>query len=181
MISELKASTSERASIRFHRGKVVTRLVLGLVFLAFVSFCFFQSDNSTKPIFLFLILVSLHILIFHGLNHFNQHNKGKYGLELNDKGITNNTGNTSVVIPWTEIEDFQTGFYRANQQIFIKVSNPNKYHQIKRNTYLTLINQSGKFFRSKPDLLWIDVNLLDINEKQLLIVLHSKLRQSKAD
>ena len=179
MISELRASTSERVSIRFHRGKIVTRLVLGLVFLAFFSFSFFQSDNSTKPIFLFLILVSLHVLIFHSLNHFNQHNKGKYGIELNDNGITNNTGNTSVVIPWTEIEDFRTGFYRANQQIFIKVGNPDKYHQLKRSAYLTFINRIGKFFRSKPDLLWIDVNLLDINEKQLLSLLHLKLNKVK--
>ncbi|SOD15258.1 STM3941 family protein [Pedobacter xixiisoli] len=181
MMYNVNLSPNEQTGIGFQHGKIVTRIILGFAFLAFVSFCLFQSDNSIKPIFLFLILVSLHIIVIHGLRHLIQHNNAKLGLAFDKKGITNNTADTSVFIPWTEIEDFQTGFYRANQQIFVKVSNPDKYHQLRRSAYLTFINRIGKFFRSKPDLLWIDVNLLDINEKHLLNLLHSKLEESRAD
>lgn len=180
MISSTEINADQQININFHRGKIITRLVLGLLFITFISFCLVQSFNSVKPIFLFLILVSFHILIFHGLAHLNQFRNGKTGLELNNKGIFNNTADTSLFIPWTEVEEFQTGFYRANQQIVIKVRDVNKYHHIKRTAYLTLINRIGLFFRSKPDLLWIDVNLLDINEKQLLNLLHSKRNEIKA-
>lgn len=170
---------NERISISFHRGKIVTRLVLCLAFIAFILFCLIQSNNSVKPIFLFLIFVSLHILIFHGIAHLMQYRLKQPGLELKKNGIVNNTGDTSVFIPWSEIDRFEHGFYRANQQIFIKVNEPNKYNEIQRGTYLTFVHYLGKFFRTKPDLLWIDVNLLDINEKQLLVLLHSKLSESK--
>ena len=170
---------NERISISFHRGKIVTRLVLCLAFIAFILFCLIQSNNSVKPIFLFLIFVSLHILIFHGIAHLMQYRLKQSGLELKKNGIVNNTGDTSVFIPWSEIDRFEHGFYRANQQIFIKVNEPNKYNEIQRGTYLTFVHYLGKFFRTKPDLLWIDVNLLDINEKQLLALLHSKLSDSK--
>jgi len=174
-------SINERISIiNFHRGKIITAIIIGLIFIAFVLFCLSHSSNSEKPIFIFLILVSTHILIFHGLVHLRQLIKGKPGLEFDNNGIWNNTADTSVFIPWSEVEEFQTGFYRANKQIFIKVSKPNKYHQLKRNAYLGLVNRIGRFFRSKPDLLWIDVNLLDTNEKQLLGLLHSKWNEVKA-
>lgn len=181
MISNKEIKQNEQVKINFHRGKIITRLALGLVFILFISFCLIYESNSVKPIFVFLILVSLHIFIFHGIVHLLQHNKGEFGLVLNEKGITNNTGDTSIFVPWDEIESFQHGFYRANQQIFIKVNDLNKYHHIKRTGYLTLINRIGKFFRSKPDLLWIDVNLLDIKEKHLLALLHAKWNEVKAN
>lgn len=180
MASNLNHPKEEEININFHRGKIITRLTLNLAFIAFISFCLLQASNSVKPIFLFLILVSLHLLIFNGLNHLNQHYKGKFGLELDHKGIWNNTADTLVFIPWDEIEEFQTGFYRANQQIFIKVKEPDKYNQIKRNAYLTFFHYVGHFFQSKPDLLWIDVNLLDTTEKQLLVLLHAKLNENKS-
>lgn len=176
----MNSKTENRITISFSRSKIITAIVIGLIFIAFSSYCLLDGDNTTKPIFIFLILVFIHILIFHSLNHFQQLKKGEHGLEFNEEGIWNNTADTPVFIPWNEVEAFQTGFYRANRQIFIKVSNPNKYHEMKRSTYLDLINRIGRFFRSKPDLLWIDVNLLDTNEKQLLSLLHAKWNEVKA-
>lgn len=173
-------SVNERVTIDFSRNKIITAIVIGLILIAFSSYCLLDSDNTTKPIFIFLILVFIHILIFHSLNHLQQLKKGEYGLEFDTKGIWNNTADTPVFIPWNEVEAFQTGFYRAHRQIFIKVSNLDKYHLLKRSAYLTLINRIGRFFRSKPDLLWIDVNLLDTNEKQLLSLLHTKWNEVKA-
>mgnify|MGYP003574908814 CR=1 FL=1 len=173
-------SLNERTTINFNRGKIITAIVIGLILIVFSSYCLLDGDNTTKAIFIFLILVSTHILIFHALVHLRQLKRGKPGLEFDNNGIWNNTADTPVFIPWSEVEAFQTGFYRANKQIFIKVSNPDKYHLLKRSAYLAFMNRIGRFFRSKPDLLWIDVNLLDTSEKQLLSLLHSKWNEVKA-
>ena len=173
-------AVNESININFNRSKIITAIVIGLILIAFFSYCFLDGDITTKAISAFLILISIHILIFHALVHLGQLKRGEPGLQFNKEGVYNNTADTPVFIPWNEVEAFQTGFYRANNQIFIKVNNPDKYHLLKRSEYLAFMNRIGRFFRSKPDLLWIDVNLLDTNEKQLLSLLHAKWNKVKA-
>lgn len=165
--------------ISFNKTKLITGTILCMVFILFLSLGIMYTSNSYMPVFLFLILVSLHILIFHKINHLIQHGKKQAGFIISPTGLLNNTPDTPVFIPWHDIEDFQHGFYRANHQIFIKVHNPEKYEIMKRNTYLKIFHRIGKYFRSKPDLLWIDVEILSTTESQLLMLLRSNLNTIK--
>ncbi|MBP2618132.1 hypothetical protein J2772_003316 [Chryseobacterium jejuense] len=96
------------------------------------------------------------------------------GLEITNKGITNHTSLQSAFIDWNDIESFQAGFYRTTN-IFINSKNPEKYKDKWMNNPLQLM---GSFFSSKPESLWIDTETLDIEKKELLVLLNHKLREN---
>jgi len=162
--------------IQFKKSKISTGIFLCIAFIALLLFFIFNSSNSYAPILLFLIFVTLHILYFHKIRFWIEHKKGRPGLSIEEQGIVNNTADTPILIPWNDIQTFETGFYRAQNQIFIHVKDEKKYDQVKRTAYLTALNAIGRFFRSKPDLLWIDVDVLAISEPQLLLLLQTRLK-----
>lgn len=164
--------------IQFKKSNIMTGIFLCIAFIVLLLFIFYTSSNSYAPILIFLICITLHILYFHKIKFWIDHKNGRPGLSIEEQGILNNTADTSIFIPWEEIQSFESGFFRTQNQIFIKVRNEKKYDQVKRTTYLTALNKIGRLFRSKPDLLWIDVDVLAISEQQLLTLLRSRLAKN---
>lgn len=165
--------------IKFSESKLVTGILINLAFIIGLFFVTIYSANSYKPISIFLIFISIHILIFHKTKPFLHYKKDVSGVNIDENGILNNTENTPIFIEWKEIKNFKNGYFRTQNQIFIETINQDKYNYIKRNTYLNYFNKIGMFFRTKPDLLWIDVNVLNIEEDELLTLLRSKLKEYK--
>ncbi|RZK21022.1 MAG: hypothetical protein EOO86_02440 [Pedobacter sp.] len=161
--------------IKFSKNKLVTGVLINLAFIIGLFFITIYAENSYKPISLFLIFISAHIMIFHQIKSYRHCKKNLSGVNIDENGILNNTQNTPVFIEWKEIKRFSNGYFRAQNQIFIETINQDQYNHIKRNFYLTCFNKIGLLFRSKPDLLWIDVNLLNIKEDELLSLLRSEL------
>lgn len=167
------------AEIKFKKKKLITSIVLCLAFMIFLVYATIYASNSYKPISILLLLIAIHILYFHNIKALKLYYKGYFGIKVNEFGITNNTQDTNIFIPFEEIVEFRNGYYRSQNQIYIVTVHPQKYNQVERSTYLHYFNKVGMFFRSKPDLLWIDVNLLDITETELLSLLRSKLNKLK--
>lgn len=172
-------SGQKKLRIAFKLSKIIWGAVLCALFVALLLAGIFYLYYPQKLIFVFLCYISLHIFIFEKIRHLLQYKKRKRGLTITREGLFNNTVDTEVFIPWKEITDFGYAYYRANNQIFINVEDPEKYEKLPRNTYLTWFHHIGKFFRTKPGILWIDVDTLDITEDQLIHLLPWLLHEAK--
>jgi len=165
--------------IIFKPSNIIWGAALCAVFIVLFLVGIFFGDYPQKFVFVFLTYISLHYLIFNKMRHLSQHKKGKAGLTITDEGLFNNTGDTEVFIPWKEIINFQYGYRRTNRQIFINVTDPEKYEKLARNAYLTWFHRVGKFFRTKPHILWIDAEDLNIPQERLIALLPGLLIESK--
>lgn len=90
-------------------------------------------------------------------------------LKIDELGIVNNTQSKSYFISWNEISAFEIGHYRT-RQIYMKPISVDNYP---RKKYF------GLYFTSKPEILWIDSDMLDIKREELLKILNKKLMQYK--
>jgi len=170
----------EQTTVNFHPTKIITQIVLCALFIIILGIAVFYSEISKQIIFLFLLFACLYVLIFRNLIQLLRHRNGKPGVNLTPLGLWNYTADTPTFVRWDEIRGFKHGFYRTNDQIFIEVSDPAKFERMNRSAYLHVFYRIGRLFRSKPNLLWIDVNLLDIKTQDLLTLLQLGLRKNKA-
>lgn len=86
-------------------------------------------------------------------------------LKIDEFGIENNTLAKSYFISWSEISAFEIGHFRI-RQIYIKPISIDNYP---RKKYF------GFYFTSKPELLWIDSDMIDIKRDELINILNRKL------
>lgn len=98
---------------------------------------------------------------------------GEVALKLSKEGLINFTIAKTVSIPWNEITGFQTGLYRTDS-ILIKVDNPGQYKTTTLKNCASLIAYLNDVFSSKPYLLWIDIDMLNIRKADLLAILQKR-------
>ncbi|WP_045500074.1 STM3941 family protein [Chryseobacterium sp. StRB126] len=161
------------AEIKFRKSNIIISIILCLLGFFFFVYLLLTQYFVVKIISILWVFIVLYI-IFIKYRQLVKVNKGIPGLEISNKGITNHTSLQSVFIDWNDIESFQAGFYRTTN-IFIHSKDPAKYKDQWMNNPLQLI---GSFFSSKPESLWIDTETLDIEKKELLVLLNHKLREN---
>lgn len=162
--------------IEFKKSEIIISIILCFLGIAFLMYSLFFSSNMPKAIAIFLILVILHI-IYCRLIQLNLCLKHIPALQLDDEGITNHTNLVTKLVRWNEIVDFKTGYYRTNS-IYINPKNP-ELHKVKTvNDYISFIRYVESFFMAKPDLLWIDSDVLTIKKLELLNLLNRALKNN---
>lgn len=92
-----------------------------------------------------------------------------FALKIDEFGIENSTQAKGYFISWGEISAFEIGHFRI-RQIYIKPISIDNYP---RKKYF------GLYFTSKPELLWIDSDMLDIKRDELIDILNKKLHNYK--
>lgn len=152
-------------------------IILCLSGLVFSVFVLLKSDLSIQLIAT-LWMVIIIIILLERIAQLRNSRKGISALKIDEHGITNHTVLKATFIPWHEINDFQAGFYRT-RSIFIDVKNRAKYSSTKIRGYQSLIGYLHNLTTTKPDLLWIDTDILDLKREALLSLLKMKQQEQK--
>lgn len=168
-ISEKRLSIS-MIEIKFKKNNILFSLYLSILGLAVSVYVLFHLSLIVQLISVFWIAVIAHV-IYTKSQQLTKAKKGMPALEINDHGITNNTSPQPIYLRWGEITSFQTGFYR-NNNILINPKDPEKYRNKEMNQFFQII---GSIFSSKPEVLWIDTDVLNIKKDELLRLLNRKL------
>lgn len=84
----------------------------------------------------------------------------------------------TIFIPWNEIKQFKTGFYRTNC-IYIEPKNLEKYKAIKIKDYVDVIRYLNSFTTVNADLLWIEIDMMDIKKEKLMYLLNKEFQKHK--
>ena len=103
----------------------------------------------------------------------------KPGLTISDEGIVDNSsGNSAGIIPWSDITNIEVAQVMSQKFIMIIVKNPQKYIDRAQNK----LKKSGMKmnFKSYGSPIAISANALQINFKELEILLSEKLLQNKS-
>lgn len=157
-------------NIKFKKNNILFSLYLSILGLVASVYILFHLNVIVQLISVFWIAVIAHV-IYTKYQQLTKAKKGISALEINDHGITNNTSPQSVYLRWGDITSFQTGFYR-NNNILINPKEPEKYRNEEKNHFFQII---GRIFSSKPEVLWIDTDVLNIKKDELLNLLNRKL------
>lgn len=158
--------------IRFKKGDIIFSIALCLLGLILAIFFIFHSYLPEKIICLVWIILML-IILSERILQLNKAIKGKAALTLSEEGLINYTSVKSVSIAWNKIESFKTGLYRTNS-ILINVNNPGRYRTTTIKGYFSLIAYLNDVLSSKPYLLRIDIDMLNIKKAELLGVLQKR-------
>lgn len=160
--------------VRFKKSNIRFSMLLCVLGLSFFLYLLISQDFMVKIIsVLWLVLISYFLFIRY--RQLNIANKGIAGLEVNEEGIINRTPLHPIHLNWYDIESFQTGFYRTSN-LFI---NPKDLEQYKDKRMVGFLQLIRNIFSPKPEPLWIDTDVLDIEKKELLKLLNGKLREKK--
>ncbi|MEO5909440.1 MAG: STM3941 family protein [Pelobium sp.] len=162
--------------IEFKKSEIIISIILCFLGIAFLMYLFFFTSYTPKAIAFFLMLVIFHV-IFLRLIQLNLCLKHIPALRIDDEGIINHTNLESKLVRWNEIVDFKTGYYRTNS-IYINPKNPALYQVKTVINYISFVRYVGSFFRDKPDLLWIDIDVLAIKKPELLNLLNRALKNN---
>lgn len=157
--------------INFKRSAFVSNIILCVGAILFCSYLIYAEYNIPEKIVLSLFLVvTVFVLIFRLKQSYKMYSSGNnVALKIDELGIVNHTQSKSYFISWNEISAFEIGHYRT-RQIYMKPISVDNYP---RKKYF------GLYFTSKPEILWIDSDILDIKREELLNILNKKLMQYK--
>lgn len=153
--------------IKFKRSAFTTSIILCVVAILFCSYLIYKEYNISERIVLSLPLIAtVFVLIFRLKQLYKIYSSGNnFALKIDEFGIENNTQDKSYFISWSEISAFEIGHFRI-RQIYIKPLSIDNYP---RKKYF------GLYFTSKPELLWIDSDMIDIKQDELIHILNNKL------
>jgi len=159
----------DTAEISFKKSNIIISILLCVLGLVASIFLLFHTYLPAKIICLAGIILLL-VILSERILQLKKAIKGEVALKLSKEGLINFTLVQNVSIPWNEIEDFHTDFYRTNS-ILVNVSNHAQYKTTAIKDYVSLISYLNDMFSSKPYLLWIDVDVLDIKKAELMAIL----------
>ncbi|MFF5379923.1 STM3941 family protein [Pedobacter suwonensis] len=159
----------DTAEISFKKSNIIISILLCVLGLGASIFLLFHAYLPAKIICLAGIILLL-VILSERILQLKKSIKGEVALKLSKEGLINFMLVKTVSIPWNEIEDFHTGFYRTDS-ILVIVSNPAQYKTTAIKDYVSLIAYLNDIFSSKPYLLWIDIDMLDIKQAELLEIL----------
>lgn len=158
--------------IKFKTGRIMISFILCFIaaILVLLYLIFDRASISEKLIISPFLITVIYVLIFRFKQLLNSYSReNKVALQISDWGIINKTQHRNRSIRWNEISEFKVGYYRTHQ-IYMKPKHPENYP---RKKYF------GLYFSSKPDILWIDSDILDIKREKLLNILNQKLNEYK--
>lgn len=157
--------------INFKRSALNTSIILcvGVIFIC--SYVIYKEYSIPERIALSLFLIAIvYVLALRLKQLYKIYSSGNnVALKIDEFGIENNTQAKSYFISWNKISAFEIGHFRT-REIYIK---PISIDHYPRKKYF------GLYFTSKPEILWIDSDMLDIKRDQLINILNSKLHNYK--
>jgi hypothetical protein len=110
------------------------------------------------------------------LQQLNRYQRGEAALTIDEHTLLNNSLLKPQQIPWTDIDYFVTGLYRTNS-IFIKLNDLSSLKKEKTSGLIYLLSFIDRNLSTKPASFWIDMDVIDIKEKELLSMLLQRLKK----
>lgn len=161
--------------INFNKGKIIISMALCFLPVAIAFYAWFYSDLILKLAATVWVLVAASVFYLR-LQQLNRYQRGEAALTIDHDTLLNNSVLKPRQIPWTDIDYFVTGLYRTNS-IFIKLNDSSSLREEKTNRLIYLLSFIDHNFSTKPASFWIDMDVIDIKEQELMPMLLQRLKK----
>ncbi|WP_313267757.1 STM3941 family protein [Sphingobacterium sp.] len=161
--------------ISFNKGKIIISIILCFLPVAIAFYAWFYGDLIFKLAATIWVLVAASVFYLR-LQQLKRYQKGEAALTIDHDTLLNNSVLKPRQIPWKDIDNFATGLYRTDS-IFIKLKDSSSLKEEKTNRLIHLLSFIDHNFSTKPAPLWIDMDVINIREQELISLLNQKLKQ----
>lgn len=161
--------------INFSKGKIIISMLLCFLPAVIGLYAWLYYDLIFKLTSTIWILVAATVFYLR-LQQLNRYRKGEAALTIDEHTLLNNSVLKPQQIPWTDIDYFVTGLYRTNS-IFIKLNDLSSLKKEKTSGLIYLLSFIDRNLSTKPASFWIDMDVIDIKEKELLSMLLQRLKK----
>jgi hypothetical protein len=164
--------------INFSKGKIIISMFLCCLPAVIGVYAWLYYDLIFKLASTIWVIVAAAVFYLR-LQQLNRYRRGEAALTIDEHTILNNSVLKPRQIPWTDIDYFVTGLYRTNS-IFIKLKDSSSLKDEKRSRLIHLLSFIDRNLSTKPASFWIDMDVINIKEKDLMSMLIPKLKKLTA-
>jgi len=161
--------------IDFDKGKIIVSMALCFLAAVIALYAWLYKDLIFKLASTIWVLVAGRVFYLR-IQQLNRYRKGIAALTIDHDSLLNNSALEPQQIPWTDIDSFITGLYRTNS-IFIKLNDSSSLRKEKTNSLIHLLSFIDRNLSTKPGSLWIDIDVINIREQDLMSLLKQKLKR----
>lgn len=161
--------------INFSKGKIIISMLLCFLPAVIGLYAWLYYDLIFKLTSTIWVLVAATVFYLR-LQQLNRYRRGEAALTIDEHTLLNNSVLKPQQIPWTDIDYFVTGLYRTNS-IFIKLNDLSSLKKEKTSGLIYLLSFIDRNLSTKPASFWIDMDVIDIKEKELLSMLLQRLKK----
>jgi hypothetical protein len=173
----LNLQEKEKAMIKinFDKGKIIISMLLCFLPAVIGLYAWLYYDLIFKLASTIWVLVATAVFYLR-LQQLNRYRRGEAALTIDEHTLLNNSVMKPRQIPWTDIDYFVTGLYRTSS-IFIKLKDSSSLKEEKTSRLIHLLSFIDRNLSTKPASFWIDMDVIDIKEKDLMSMLIPKLKK----
>ncbi|WP_293881156.1 MULTISPECIES: hypothetical protein [unclassified Sphingobacterium] len=161
--------------IHFNKGKIIISMVLCFFATVVALYAWLHKDLIVKLASTVWALAAASVFYLR-IQQMSRYQKGIAALTIDQDMLVNNSALKPQPIPWTDIDCFVTGLYRTSS-IFIKLKDSSLLRKQKTNRLIHLLSFIDRNLSTKPARLWIDMDVINIREEELIPLLNQKLTQ----
>jgi hypothetical protein len=161
--------------INFSKGKITISMFLCCLPAVIGGYAWLYYDLIFKLASTIWVIVAAAVFYLR-LQQLNRYRRGEAALTIDEHTLLNNSVLKPRQIPWTDIDYFVTGLYRTNS-IFIKLKDSSSLKDEKRSRLIHLLSFIDRNLSTKPASFWIDMDVINIKEKNLMSMLIPKLKK----
>ncbi len=161
--------------IDFNKGNIIISMALCFLAAVIGLYALLYKDLIFKLASTVWVLVATRVFYL-SIQQLNRCRKGIAALTIDHDTLLNNSVLEPQPIPWTDIDCFVTGLYRTTS-IFIKLKDSSLLRKEKTNRLLHLLSFIDHNLSTKPTRLWIDMDVINIREQELIPLLNQKLQR----
>ncbi len=161
--------------INFDKGKIIVSMVLCFLAAVIALYAWLYKDLIFKLASTVWVLVAASVFYLR-IQQLNRCRKGIAALTINQDTLLNNSTLEPRQIQWADIDSFITGLYRTTS-IFIKLKDSSLLKKEKTNRLIRFLSFIDRNVSTKPGCLWIDIDVINIREQDLIPLLNQKLRK----
>ena len=159
--------------INFDKGKIIVSMALCFLAAVIALYAWLYKDLIFKLASTVWVLVAARVFYLR-IQQLNRCRKGIAALTIAQDALLNNSTLGPQQIPWTDIDCFVTSLYRTTS-IFIKLKDSSLLRKEKTNRFVRLLSFIDRNLSTKPGSLWIDIDVINIREQDLMSLLKQKL------
>ncbi|WP_341832638.1 STM3941 family protein [Sphingobacterium thalpophilum] len=160
--------------INFSKGKIIISMLLCFLPVVIGLYAWLYYDFIIKLTSTIWVLVAASVFYLR-LQQLNRYRRGEAALIIDEHILLNNSILKPKQIPWTDIDYFVTGLYRTNS-IFIKLNDLSSLRKEKTSRLIHLLSFIDCNLSTKHASFWIDIDVIDIKEKELMALLLQRLK-----
>lgn len=161
--------------IDFNKGKIIMSMTLCFLAAVIALYACLYKDLIFKLASTVWVLVAARVFYLRA-KQLNRCRKGIAALTMDQDTLLNNSALEPQPIPWADIDCFVTGLYRTTS-IFIKLKDSSLLRKEKTNRLIQLLGFIDHNLSTKPAPFWIDMDVINIREQELMPLLNQKLKQ----